>query len=89
MYSDPSGELQECLGMTLRTLDPGSQAEKGYVQPTPLSQCIPSLTHGFVSCRDYQQMSMLKNGLVSAAVSPFIHSSAWLKLIRDCPGRMA
>jgi hypothetical protein len=31
MYSDPSGELQERLGMTLRTLDPGSNAEKGYV----------------------------------------------------------
>lgn len=31
MYSDPTGELQERLGMTLRTLDPGSAAEKGYI----------------------------------------------------------
>ena len=30
MYSDPSGELQERLGMTLRTLNPGTEAEKGY-----------------------------------------------------------
>lgn len=51
MYSDPSGELQERLGMTLRTLDPGSDAEKG----------------------DYQQMSMLKNGLLSAAVCVLLY----------------
>lgn len=47
MYSDPSGGLQERLGMTLRSLDPGPEADKG----------------------DYQQMSMLKNGFLSAAVS--------------------
>jgi hypothetical protein len=29
MFSDPSGELQERLGMTWRTLDPGTDAEKG------------------------------------------------------------
>ncbi|CAD6579295.1 MAG: hypothetical protein CYPHOPRED_000850 [Cyphobasidiales sp. Tagirdzhanova-0007] len=57
MYSDPSGELQERLGMTLRTLNPGKDAEKG----------------------EYQQMSMLKNGLVSAANG--------LKMLSRNPGR--
>jgi hypothetical protein len=66
MYSDPSGGLQEHLGMTLRTLDPGSDADKGYARLSgidPAAADSPPLL-----IREYQQMSMFKNGFLSAAV---------------------
>lgn len=50
MYTDPTGTLQDRLGMTYKTLDPGKEDEKGeYSQISPLKNGLKSAKNGLKS----------------------------------------